>query len=145
VENLADPIIYEEEDLIPKRVPVRLGKREYVLVEAGAEAARLYRNAMVRGMELNEQGKATKAGNLADTQIILVQNCLFEIITAPNGTKKERPADPSWVKQLPDRIINHLFQRSKDISPTLRDRAPEAPKQFDEDEAKKSPDATVES
>jgi hypothetical protein len=143
-ENLSDPIAYDDEDLIPKRVLVRLGKREFVLIEAGAEAARLYRNALVKGVKIGANGKATEAGSIADTELVLVQNCLFEVITQPNGAKREGPVNSTWLRQLPDRIINRLYLRAKAISPTLRDKKElkkAALKAFDEESAKNSQNA----
>jgi hypothetical protein len=101
----------EFDDLAPREVPVRLGKQEYILAEASAGAAAAYDNRKMKGATLGEDGTFARLENLADLRPYAISLCLRK----ENGEM----VTEEWVRSLPDRIIDPLYDRLREISPSL--------------------------
>lgn len=119
--DLLAPMEYDDDDLAPKEVPVRLGKKDYVLVEAGCEAARLFRNAATRGARLMKD-KSVLVGEVGDAEIVLLGECLCERF--PGGAL--RPVGAAFVRQsIKAEVAKDLFKRAKALGGLSEDVADE--------------------
>lgn len=104
------PMEYTEDDLAPAEVPVKYGKKELVLREATAEAARLFRNSATRGARLMDD-KSVILSEVGEAEITLLANCLFEKFKGG-----DRPVGASFVRGMLSHIARELFDRAKKIS-----------------------------
>src|SRR5215475_1087381 len=94
-------------------VPVKIGTTHYVLREADENAARVFRNAAVRGAKMND-GKVVGIDGVGDIQSLLLSLCLFEKL--PTGEPKNIPVLLQVVRSWPSRIVKPLFDKAKEIS-----------------------------
>jgi len=102
------------EDLAPIEVPVRMGGKRYVLVEASEDAACKYRNHTT-GCARFENGRMVGlSGPIADVEPLLVSLCLFELYDHQGETRR-RPVTLNQVKGWPARVVRPLFERAKEI------------------------------
>ena len=79
-------------------VPVKIGTTHYVLREADENAARVFRNAAVRGAKMSD-GKVIGIDGVGDIQSLLVALCLFEKLQ--DGTIKNVPVPLQVVRAMP--------------------------------------------
>ena len=112
---------------VPVRIPVKEGKfhpdgapRDFVLKEATADVARIYRNAQMRSTKLVD-GKPAQIDGFADADLLLLHGCLFEVLQAPAAGAQ--PALPphgvlakSFISSLPNRVSRPLIAKCKHIS-----------------------------
>ena len=96
-------------------IPVKLGGKNYVLREAPEGVSLRYRNALTAGAKLDGQGNVVSISSLADTEVLLVVGCLFEVYDH-QGQSKERPVTDSFVKALSHRKFKLLYERALAIS-----------------------------
>lgn len=108
-------------DLERVLIPVKLGKKNYVLAEASEDAAVKYNNASMKATKFNEEGKAVSVDGVADVEPLLVSMCLFE---ADDQGKPQYDKEGNligavalgFVRSLPARIVKPLFERAQAIS-----------------------------
>jgi hypothetical protein len=120
------------EDLAPVEVPVRIGKKRYVLREASADAVIKYRNALTNGAVINPKTGTVIQGDMAAAEPIAVAACLYEVW---DENKDPRPVLLSEVLKWRNSIVAPLFNRLRSISPNLMADA------ADEEKAKNEPSA----
>ena len=103
---MPDSSLQDLETLEPWFEEFKFQGKQYVLREAGAEAARLWRAAVFRCTKPGVDGKVTITEGLADTDSLLVSHCLFE----KNGDGKETPVKLADVRlRFPARVLERLF------------------------------------
>jgi hypothetical protein len=102
------------DDLTPSEVAVTLQGQAYILREASAEAARQYRNAIIRSSKLGGEGKkvrVTSVDGVADVEPLLVSLCLFKTV----GELRQAVPLPT-ILQWKSRVVKALFERIKQLS-----------------------------
>lgn len=110
-----DSLTFDEKDLAPIEIPVKLGNRNLVIVEAPEGLASKYQSAQMRSMKMIENADGSKTANITDitdTQALLLSFCLFEV--TETGGRKTIPLDE--IKRLPHRIVQPLFEKAEEIS-----------------------------
>lgn len=82
--DLTAPIMFD--DLEPIKVPVRHKGIAYWLVEAMADGALKYRNALSAGMSMDPATMRMSTGGLAEAEPLVVAHCLYAAanVTADN-------------------------------------------------------------
>ena len=110
-EDLLAPLDLDDE---LARVPVKIGGKDYELVEASGDAARRYKNAMSRCAQLNPDGKTVMMRDLADVEPVLVEGCLFS--KNPGTGRFDVPVTRAFVLGLPSNTVTVLYERAKAIS-----------------------------
>jgi hypothetical protein len=108
-----EAIVYDS--LVPITVPVKLGEKDFVLVEASEEASMKYRDKMTTGMTFVDGKPNSMPTGAIEAEAALVAGCLFECYT-DKGETKHRPVSLPYVLKLPRRIVRDLFDRAKEIS-----------------------------
>jgi hypothetical protein len=104
---MIDPdLIFDTIDL--QEVPVQIAGKHYTLREASGEAARRYRNALLRAAKLGPDGKPKSIDGMADAEMILVNECLVD----KSGRKTPIQVLGSW----PAGVIKRLFNKAYEIS-----------------------------
>ena len=102
-----DVMNFGDEDAI--KIPVTVKGVNYILNEASADGACQYRNAVLKCMAINSQGKASSvSGPLADTEPFLVSLCLVD----EGGHRVHLSIVRSW----PNRVVSKLYNKAKEIS-----------------------------
>jgi hypothetical protein len=103
------------DDITRKEAPVRVGGKQYVLLEANGDAAFRWRNACAKAAKMSS-GKVVGVGDIADTEALLVSMCLYE--TDEKGMWRQMPdgsPDPKYqvpvqvIRSWPYRCIKPLF------------------------------------
>lgn len=109
-----------------RKIPVTVGKKEFVLYEASGEAAVRYRNAVIRCSTFGPEGKLERADNIASTELLLVQMCL--------RTKAGHAVPDKTIKGWPNRVFKAIFRKAAEISELTADEEglPELLKQREE-------------
>src|SRR5215469_680837 len=107
-----------EFDPTPLTETVKIGSTTYILREADENAARIFRNAAVRGAKMHD-GKVVGVDGVGDIQSLLLSLCLFE--TLPTKSVVGDGAHPFETKNVavplqvirgwPSRIVKPLFDR----------------------------------
>ncbi len=98
------------DDILPQEVPVRIGKKDYVLREPMGDVAAKYRNAVTNCTKM-EDGNVVGLRGFGDIQPYLVSLCLFEVLA--DGTVKNVSVALADVRGWPNRIISDLFDRAE--------------------------------
>ena len=111
-------------DLI--KIPVKFKGKKYLLIEALADAVAKWKNAQIAGATLRQDDRDEKTvsmGNMADSEILLVGQCLFLTnteggpILQPNGDLQlNARVGASVVKTWPSRVVSQLYDKVMDIS-----------------------------
>lgn len=112
-EEFLQEMVYE--DLEPVFVPVKLKGKNYRLIEADTDAAVKYRNAVVRCAKLGPDGKPVLLDGAADSEPLLVQLCLREVVKE-RGVERLAPVSLGFVKSLAPNVTADLYARAKRIS-----------------------------
>lgn len=103
-----------------KEIPVRVEDegKEYVLVEASAEEARLWRANNFQSLQTREKGKGSNresvavfTSEIASSHILLVSLCLFEI--TPSGRRR---VSKETIRDWPNDFVSALFRKAQSIS-----------------------------
>lgn len=97
-----------EFDIAIKEVAVKINGKEHVVREAVGTVAAAYRNAMLKGARLGEDGKSMRMESGAEAEHVLVQGCLFD----KSGRRYVLATIASW----PNRVIKPLFKIAHEIS-----------------------------
>jgi hypothetical protein len=124
---------FDFDHIVPTEIPVKIGGKKYVLREAGSDAAIKFRDAVmaattwVPGIDGKPENRIARVEKMADTEILLVALCLFpanadgQLAKDENGSPTAAPVGMSFVRNLLDRIRQPLYDKIKEISPTLAD------------------------
>ena len=91
---------------------------DYILLEADGSTGTAYRNAVVEGMTLGENGKPTSINGVGSLPVMLVSKCLrlLKKDAQGNSTGERLPVAENKVAQFPERVVKALFERAKEIS-----------------------------
>ena len=112
------------DDLEPRTHTFRIRGKEYVVRSAATGAAVKYRNACSRAAKWDgdpDSGKMKVVGfdGLADTEVLLVHLCTFEVIKTATGEVRHGPVARGWVETLPPQVTKAMFDKIVEISPYL--------------------------
>lgn len=99
-------------DVRLREVPVAIGERSYVLVEATEEDVTLYENTTARGVKFSAKGKPSGLDRTAEGRSVLLASCLKEVRS--DGTHGQ--VAEAFVRSLPSRVTKALFKTLKDMS-----------------------------
>jgi hypothetical protein len=134
---MIDPdLIFDTIDL--QEVPVQIAGKHYTLREANGEAARRYRNALLRSAKLGPDGKPVSLDGMADAEMILVNECLID----KSGRKTPIQVLGSWPASVVKRLFNKVYSISdlregeEDTIEGLRKRKERLEKELAETKAK---------
>ena len=105
---------FDDNDLAPREVQVKIRGEDYVLREADAFAAIRFRNAAVAGMRMKD-GKVVGVEGIANLESLLLSMCLFKV-EQKNGERVLAKVTEGFVLKLPSRISKQLFEQAKKIS-----------------------------
>lgn len=99
-------------------IPVKIGPKDYVLVEASGGSVCKYKNAMLGTTSVGADGKPILSmSGMVDSEPLLVSLCLWELWTnEANGDIVRKPVHINTVKSWPDRIQSSLYKKAKEIS-----------------------------
>lgn len=102
----------------PKEEEVTLGPISYVLREASSGTASKHKDATFKAVKVNNQTNTSTFGGIADADLVLLSECLFENKTPPNTTVlvAGAPVSVATVRSLPNRISEPLVEYLKEIS-----------------------------
>lgn len=109
-------------DLKPIEIPILIGADCYILREATASTARAFRATMTSNIRMGPNGRPQEVdGKITGAEPALVGSSLFKILKKPDGPEEtsKRPVGQSFIDELPDRVQAALFEKLKEISPTL--------------------------
>jgi len=98
------------ESLVGEEIAFPFKGKDYVLKEATADVRIRYQNAQIASMERVGDRLFGKEG-IADTELLLVQGCLFERTDKGDGA-----VAMGFVKALGGRLVAQLFEDAKRIS-----------------------------
>lgn len=104
-----DPLVFN--DLEPAAVPVVLGAHTYTLCEASTDAAAKYKAAQLRGAKTGKGRLQPSYDSIAEANLLILGLCLFDTAGSAVGT--------DFVRRLPARVTEPLFDRLKLLSPRL--------------------------
>jgi hypothetical protein len=79
----------------------------YILREANGRAAKIFNNARISGVTL-EDGKPKSLSGIGDLEPLLVSLCLFG--------ENDRPLTVSFVEKWPSRVVKKLYNKAREIS-----------------------------
>lgn len=99
------------DDLDTIRIPVKIGGKPYVLVEADEDTAVRYQNAQMRATKFSDDGKPSGIDGFADADPFLLSMCLFEVTE-----KGDRAIPISQLRKWKHRVVNPLIEKVKEIS-----------------------------
>lgn len=118
------------DDITPIEIPVEISGKHYILREATGEAAAKWRSAMLRCTKLGPGGVPESVTGLAETELLLVALCLFEVVEGAAN----KPVTMTFVANLPYRVTGKLFETAKRISGLDADeKAEDLRKRIEED------------
>lgn len=106
----------EFEEMKRKEVPVKIGTREYILMEAMAGDVINYRNYMIRATRVDASKKTASVGDFAEADIYLISLCLVEITDRGN-----RKVPVEILRGWRNEVKNKLFTRLQQISDMLEE------------------------
>jgi hypothetical protein len=103
--------------LDPIKVPVRIDGKPYVIREASEAVAVRYKDLCMAAARMND-GKVSGVVGLAESEPVLVQGCLFELLPLRGDPSDlvERPVSMAFVRALPHKVVKPLFERAQKIS-----------------------------
>jgi hypothetical protein len=134
---MIDPdLIFDSIDL--QEVPVQIAGKNYTLREANGEAARRYRNALLRSAKLGPDGKPVSLDGMADAEMILVNECLID----KSGRKTPIQVLGSWKAGIIKKLFNKAYAMSdlkegeEDTIEGLKKRKERLEKELEETKAK---------
>jgi len=102
-----DSDIMDFSDFVRAQVDVYIGDKKYNLRQASGVAAAAYKNLVFQCVGVSEDIAEVK-GPLADAAIVLVAGCLYN--------QKGGLVGQHIIQDLPDEIVQKLFQKAKELS-----------------------------
>jgi len=115
-------LVFDETDLAPVELPVKLGKVNYALLEADEDTAGKFRTAAAKSIKFDD-GKMCGLGDVGSTQALLVSLCLY--MADENGKVPRRDdGTPDYSKRVPESVVKKwkasvvksIFETAKNIS-----------------------------
>ena len=106
------------ESIEPIEVPVTIAGKTYTLVEAVGEAVEVWRDAQISGTEFNAEGKPVRVSGLSGLNMLLLSRCLLD--------PERKPVPLAVIKRWPNRIIEPLAEKVKEISELVEKKTGEA-------------------
>jgi len=92
--------------------------RSYTLREPSGEGTAKYKAAAIQATKF-EAGKPSGAsGDIAHIDLLLISQCLYD-----DETKRLVPVE--IIRQWPDRVVDAIVTKAKQITPSLSDDTPE--------------------
>lgn len=91
-------------------IPIEIDGSQYELREATGQVAANYRNSMLQRVKLDEKGKPTSLGNIADLEVYLVSMCLYSKDTGKRVDEKQIK------KEWPAKVLKALHKKAMEIS-----------------------------
>lgn len=129
-------------ELKPIEIPVKglLGK-DYILKEASAGAGLTFRGTLAGNITYGPSGKPNAIdGKIVGAEPAVLGSCLYEVLQ--DGSTAKTPVGTEFIKRLPDGIQSTLFEKLKEITPTLygpkKDTVVSLTKEIERLEAKRS-------
>ncbi len=107
------------EDLAPKEVPVKVGEKEYILVEAMADVAVKFKDAMSGEMSVDPETKKVKPGAVHSAEPLAVSLCLFELRQLGIGKMKRIRVPLDTILRWRPAVYQKLFKVLCEMSPGL--------------------------
>lgn len=108
--DLLGELAFESLELI--KVPVKIGKDKYILVEADGDTTAKFKSLMMKSSKM-DQGKVILGDGIADGDKLLVAECLYKVDA--EGKQSEVPVGHGSGK-WPGHIIASIAERAKKIS-----------------------------
>lgn len=102
-------------DLTVQEEPVKYDGQEYKLVEADAEAAKVWRNARAASMKFDKDGNFRGVGDVGENELLLITLCL--------KTLDDKPVGLATIKKWPNRVTKAIFKQAHDMSSLREDSA----------------------
>lgn len=129
---MAEEIVLDFDGLEPIEVPFKLFGRDYILREPSEDAAAKFRNANLKGLRMQD-GKVSGAEGLADSQKLLLSQCLYYADKDGNlPLDKDGDPDPRFlvavqrVGKWPARVAKPIFERAKELGKLAEDETEES-------------------
>jgi len=118
-------------DVQPHQEPVKgHDGRDYILLEPTCAASCVYENERTKGMKYDEKGKSVQLIGLADSEPILVAECLYKAdkdgklpIDSAGNPRPDMKVGLGTIRAWPDRIVQALYEKLLEWSPGLRPKA----------------------
>lgn len=114
-------MVFGEESLVLKQIPITMGKARYILREADGDTACRYQNANLERVQYSNDGKLVNIRGGADVQPFLISLCLFETdekgeVRVSDHTKKEMRVSIETIRKWPNPVMRRLFNWVKENS-----------------------------
>lgn len=113
-----EAIVFEDVDVTPVEVPVKIGGVDYILRSANGDTTIKYRNAQMAATRLGPDGKVCGLDGMADVEPLLVSMCLKRKI--PNekipGEWKLAHVSEADVRAWPPKVLEKLYDTARVIS-----------------------------
>lgn len=114
--------IMDFSNLEPVRIPLKVGTKSYVIMEASAGAAVAYENAMSGAIRFAHNSPERIQG-MAEADPILVSNCVGKA-DGSGGLRLDTDGNPvtlgiKEVKAWPNSVFRAVYDKIKEISPDL--------------------------
>lgn len=109
-----------KEDLTPIEIsftlPLEGKEREFILKEAGCGGIARWRGFIFKHSKAGDGKHLPFSDEMAQSQIILLSQCLYERVTKPNGDVTTTLCSEATVKTIPYRVQRKLFSIAQTIS-----------------------------
>lgn len=102
----------------PIEETVTIGPSSYILREASGGAASKHKDATFKAVKVNNQTQTSTFGGIADADLVLLSECLFEDKTSADKPDRRMlmPVQLATIRAWPNRIIEPLVKYLKEIS-----------------------------
>lgn len=104
--------------------------KKYILLEPTCAATCTYENERTKGMKYDEKGKSVQILGLADSEPVLVSECLYKAdkdgnlpLDSAGNPRPEMKVSLITIRAWPDRIVEALYEKLIEWSPGLRPKA----------------------
>lgn len=130
-QNFQQGDVLDFNDLTPIIIPVKMGGKNFHLVEASTDADCKYRNKQMQSAKLDKEGRPISVDNFADADPYLLSMCLFEVVgEEDNGDPKYRKVDEKAVRRWQASVVKKLVEKLKEISGMDKDDEPEETEEY---------------
>lgn len=108
LKGFLDPLVFDDGARI--EIPVSIGDKKYVLVEANGTALAVFNELVLKAAKYDDAtGKFRPGEGIADVNFTLLASCLLDAETRV-------PVTPQFVRDLPNRVSKPLIERLKKVS-----------------------------
>ena len=115
--------VFVFDDPEPDPFAFRYKNKDYVARSATTAASVKFRNALSRAARVrsvNGEFKIEGFEGLAESEVLLVQQCTFEVVNGRDGQVRYAPVSRGWVENLPPSVTHRLYTEIDKRSPMLR-------------------------